>query len=336
MLLYDDRIMATDAKLLLKSAELFSLCTENDLSIVVSRSEFLHLSDGETIFVENDAPERLYLVVRGEVVVRKKDHEGYSVDIARFLTGDCLGELDMFTGENRNASAFALGEATLLAFPARDREFDYIRQEHPGVVARLMNTLLIQTSARIRSVNKLVKENSPLMQDLKKQVYLDKLTGLYNKTFFDETLLQVLSTAEGTTGLLMYKPDNFKVINDHYGHDGGDRVLRHIADGLQEIVPNRDMLFRYMGNENAVILPGAHRDDLEEMADTIGDYLRSIDCESIVGQSAPRLSVSFGLGIAPEHGKTAVELVNAVHPLSLEGRRRGGNFILYPEDRKES
>jgi len=334
--LYDDKKMATDAKPLLQSAELFSLCTDEDLSIIASRSEFLHLSDGDAIFVENEPPERLYLVVRGEVVVRKKDHEGYSVDIARFLPGDCLGELDMFTGENRNASAYALDGATLLAFPAKRRGFDDIREKHPGVVAKLMHTFLVQTSARIRSVNMLVKENSPLVQDLKKQVYVDKLTGLYNKTLFDETLVRVLSKAQGTTGLLMYKPDNFKVINDHYGHDGGDKVLRHIADGLQDIVPNRDMLFRYMGNENAVILPNAQRDNLMEMANIIGDYLRSIDCESIVGQSAPRLSVSFGLGIAPEHGKTAEELVNAVHPLSLEGRRRGGNLILYPEGLRES
>ena len=328
--------MSSNPDLLLKSTALFSTCTDEDLAVIASRSEFLDIPDGETVFTGGDKSERLYIVDSGEIVIRKDNNDGRPVDIARFLAGDYFGELDMFTGESRNAAAYASGDVSLLVFPDGETSFGEILESYPQMSARLLHAFLVQISARIRGVNVLVKENSPLVQELKRQVYVDKLTGLNNKTCFDETFDRILSGDNKTTGLLMFKPDNFKTINDSYGHEAGDKVLRQIADGLCELVPDRDMLFRYMGNENAVILPGAGREEVCRQAEIIGDYLRSIDLAPILDGSSVTLSVSFGLGVFPEHGSDASTLAEAVHPLTLEGRRRGGNLCLFPEDSIES
>lgn len=321
---------------LLKSTALFSTCSDEDLAVIASHSGFLDFSDDAAVFSEGDRPDRLYIIQDGEIVIRKRDDEGSSADIARFLSGDTFGELDMFTGERRNAAAHASGKASLLVFPDGENSFSEILVDHPQVSARLLHAFLVQVSARIRGVNTLVKENSPLVQELKRQVYVDKLTGLNNKTLFDETLNKIMGADGVSTGLLMYKPDNFKAINDNYGHDAGDRVLRFIADGLCEMVSNRDMLFRYMGNENALILPGADRTELLNHAERLGGYLRSMNFKEILGDDSFRLSVSFGLGMAPEHGNDSPSLTAAVHPLTLEGRHRGGNCCFFPEDSRES
>ena len=328
--------MGSDPDVLLKSTALFSSCNDEDLAVIASQSGYLDIPRDAAVFNDGDVPERLYIVDRGEIVIRKNNDEGRTVDIARFLAGDCFGELDMFTGELRNASAFASGDVSLLAFPAGKAHFNEILASYPKVSARLLHAFLVQISARIRGVNVLVKDNSPLVQELKRQVYVDKLTGLYNKTCFDETLSRVIGGDYETTGLLMYKPDNFKEINDTCGHEAGDKVLRHIADGLCELVPDRDMLFRYMGNENALIMPGAGRDELLRQAGIIGDYLRSMDLTKVLNGQSITLSVSFGLGLAPDHGTDAPALAERVHPLALEGRQRGGNLCLFPEDSNES
>lgn len=331
--------MGSDPKRLLKSTALFSSCSDEDLSVIASLSGFIEVEDGETVFTDGEDPERLYVVQTGEIVIRKDNDEGRPVDLARFLSGDCFGELDMFTGELRNAAACSSGKVSLLVFPDTNKRFSDILKSYPEVSARLLHTFLVQISARIRGVNVLVKENSPLVQELKRQVYVDKLTGLYNRTCFDETLSRVLAGQYESVGLLMYKPDNFKEINDSCGHDAGDKVLRYIADGLCELVPDRDMLFRYMGNENAVILPGADRNDLLTLAGKIGDHLRSLNIGSIpgskLGSKSLNLSVSFGLGLVPDHGGDVESLIEKVHPLPLEGRRRGGNLCLFPEDSDE-
>ncbi len=326
--------MESDPYQLLKSTSLFSSCSDEDLAVIASHSAVLESPDGKSVFKSGDNSERLYIVDSGEIVIRKDDDEGRQVDIARFLSGDFFGELDLFTGEKRNASAHASGDVSLLVFPGGKFRFDEILETYPELSARLLHTFLVQISARIRGVNTLVKENSPLVQELKRQAYVDKLTGLNNKTYFEETLDRVINAggSDTTIGLLMYKPDNFKTINDNYGHDTGDKVLRHIADGLCELVPDRDMLFRYMGNENALIFPGSGRAELLKQVEIIGDYLRSINFGEILGDESFRLSVSFGLGIAPEHGSDASALIDAVHPLALEGRRCGGNRCLFPED----
>jgi len=316
---------------LLKSTALFSTCTDKDLATIASYSHFTRLHDGEELFHAGDSPERLYVIDSGEIVIRRFNEGGGFSDIARFLSGDCFGELDMFTGERRNASAIAIGKVYLLEFPGGNDRFEDVLVLHPRVSARLLYAFLIQISAKIREVNTLVKDNSPLIQELKRQVYVDKLTGLNNKTYFEETLTRLISEGK-QVGLLMFKPDNFKEINDTYGHETGDKTLRRIGEELNAIAPSRDLLFRYMGNENAVILPDADRSDLVELAKKIKNALQNLNLSKLLNGNVALLTFSFGLGLAPVHGEDAAALIEAVHSLPLEGRQRGGSVILFPED----
>ncbi len=321
-----------EAVSLIKSTQLFSSCDAHQIDIIAQHSSFREYADGVTIFSENDEGDKLYIAASGEVSIRKIDDDGRQLVLARFLSGDIIGELDMFTGERRSANAVAEGSCRLLVFPDNDISFKDILSRYPAVSASLLNSFLVQISARIRGVNAMVGENSPLVQELKRQVYVDKLTGLNNKTFFEETLEHILEKAEGTTALLMYKPDNFKEINDGYGHDDGDAVLQLIAASLSDFLERRDMLFRYMGNENAIILNDSSREQALETAGKTAEFLRNLSLRKILGNDNFHLSVSFGIGIAPEHGTNASELIEKVHPLPLAGRTLGGNRILFPED----
>jgi diguanylate cyclase (GGDEF)-like protein len=324
--------MVSETKRLLKTTALFSSCPDEDINEIAVLSGEMKMKDGEKVFDAGDPAERLYLVRSGEVVIRKDDGEGHDLDIARFLPGDYFGELDMFTGQIRNARATASGETSLFCFPGDGRRFSELSELTPAASARLFHSFLIQISARIRGINALVKENSPLVRELKRQVYVDKLTGLFNKTCFEETLARCLDGSHEHIGLLMYKPDNFKEINDTAGHEAGDKVLRFIGEALSDFVPDRDMLFRYMGNENALILPEADRTDLVRWAREIGGFLRGLDLSPILGNRDFALSVSFGLALSPDHGSDVAALVETAHPLTLEGRRKGGNCCLFPED----
>ncbi len=323
--------MHRNAWQLLKKSSLFSSCSAEDLDEILALSGRVEFRKDECIFSAGDASESLYVVEDGEVLIRRRDDEGRQVDIARFLPGDFFGELDMITGESRNASAYSAVDSTLLVFPGEGRTYDNLPQLPSLTRARLLHSFLVQISARIRSTNDLVKENSPVVQELKRQVYVDKLTGLSNRTCFDEQLAGQL--ASGTkTGLIMFKPDNFKTINDTFGHEAGDKVLRLTAERLSEWVPDRSMLFRYMGNENALIFSNSSREQLSDMSRQIGLFLLGMDLSSVTGNEQIRLSASFGMVLSPEHGSSAESLVEMAHSLTMEGRRRGGNKALFPED----
>jgi len=120
--------------------------------------------------------------------------------------------------------------------------------------------------------------------------YKDPLTSLYNKRFFYEMLelnLRCAKRSNSRLGLLLIDIDNFKNLNDTYGHISGDRALCRIAEILQEEVRESDIVARWGGDEFAIILPNTD----EEKAYTVAERLRvAIERENI-----PHLTISVGI-----------------------------------------
>ncbi|MCG8452231.1 MAG: GGDEF domain-containing protein [Spirochaetales bacterium] len=326
--------MSNDAMTHLRAAPLFSTCSNEDLSIISSLCESRKIEDNGVVFSTGDPADRFYVVQSGEVAIRKSDEEGSWRDIARFREGDCIGELDFFVSGNRNADAMAAGDVVLLEFPGGGRCLKDVIDAHPSVTARLYRAFLIGISARIRGANSLVKENSPLVQELRRQVYEDKLTGLNNRTRFQEVLNQQLKecTPTAPVGLLMFKPDNFKTFNDSFGHEVGDQLLKHMARVLKGLELDKDQIFRYTGNENAVIFSNTSQEELLQWSQIIGDTMRSLDFSGIIPSTSLRLSMSFGMVLAPVHGTNQEDLVETAHELVMQGRKLGGNHAFFPKE----
>ncbi|HEY1406981.1 MAG TPA: GGDEF domain-containing protein, partial [Spirochaetota bacterium] len=185
---------------------------------------------------------------------------------------------------------------------------------------------------RIRNANSLIKENSPWVQELKRQVYGDKLTGLFNKTYLEEELPGILKDPSVPASLLLMKPDNFKYVNDTFGHEAGDGSLRLMAAELTRKVGDRGICLKYMGNELGVIMPGTDTKSAFEKSVEIRDSFNNLDISSVTGGAPVRLTVSIGIATYPAHGTNAESIISAAHALPLVGRERGGNKILFPED----
>ncbi|OQX29949.1 MAG: hypothetical protein B0D92_01035 [Spirochaeta sp. LUC14_002_19_P3] len=323
--------MNADINKLLRSSKMFSDFHPADIAIMKSLSEEYDYADGETVFQAGDSSSQFFIILEGVIAIRSLENKTHQVDIARYLAGDCVGELDFFTKEPRSASAVAIGATKLLAFPHTNSSLSDIIQKLPQASAHLIHGFLAHFSSRIRKANTFVKSNSLLVRELKKQVYVDKLTGLLNRINFEESLKSILDK-NAVVGLLMYKVDNFKRINDEYGHEIGDKMLQYIAENLSSAVPDTELLFRYAGNENAVILPEASRNTLWDSGMQIGNFLRKLDLTPVLGETNIALSISVGLTLSPDHGNEAKNLIESAHALTLEGRRRGGNLTLFPED----
>lgn len=100
----------------------------------------------------------------------------------------------------------------------------------------------------------------------------DPLTGLYNRGVFDERLASEVAFARrhgSALGVVMIDVDHFKSVNDNYGHAVGDAVLRSVAERLQTCVRTEDVTARYGGEELSVIVRGADRNGLAQLAERI-------------------------------------------------------------------
>jgi diguanylate cyclase (GGDEF)-like protein len=162
--------------------------------------------------------------------------------------------------------------------------------------------------------------NAIRFTEAREQAELDSLTGLHNRRLFYEFLGREIARAERYerfVSLIVFDLDDFKRINDRIGHLGGDGVLTDVADRVRGVVRATDIPCRVGGDEFAVILPEASRDDAELLADRIGLAIR--------GQKIEKIGVlKISAGVAElRPGDTAADLFNRADEALLRAKSSG-------------
>ena len=137
--------------------------------------------------------------------------------------------------------------------------------------------------------------NSLNHEDLQRVAALDPLTGVYNRRFGLQRLTEEFgrSIRSGDPlGVLMLDLDHFKAVNDTYGHLVGDRVLQTVVRAARQVLREGDVLLRYGGEEFVIVLPGAGRDDLVQMAERV----RRAVAEAEITEAGQRIPVTVSIG----------------------------------------
>ena len=174
-------------------------------------------------------------------------------------------------------------------------------------------------------------DNAKLLSILEQQALTDPLTGLYNHRHFQERLrseLERASRSKDSTALLLLDIDDFKKVNDVYGHSVGDKILVALAESLKETVRASDVPCRIGGEEFAVILPSCDAGDALGLATRLLNNFAELDFDDVGG-----VSVSLGISQGPEHAMNARELLTYAEAAMLTAKAKGGNrVILFDEE----
>jgi diguanylate cyclase (GGDEF)-like protein len=172
----------------------------------------------------------------------------------------------------------------------------------------------------------LAMDNAHIRAKLEHQASTDALTGLYNHRTFHERIRQELmraSTEQDTVALVMLDMDDFKKVNDVYGHGVGDQVLLQVADVLRASVRSSDVVCRVGGEEFAIVMPSGDLRSAVALAERIGERLGTIDAHA-----AGRLTVSTGIAVGPLHAANPRELVACAEATMMTAKARGKGLVL--------
>ena len=161
-------------------------------------------------------------------------------------------------------------------------------------------------------------------------LYTDSLTGIANRRIFLESLGGAISLAQRRQtplSIIMADLDNFKSVNDTFGHNAGDQVLQAFATLLMENSRQEDLIARWGGEEFIMMLPGTSAKE----AIVFGERLRHRLNEITFLDSGIRLTASFGVS-AYQPGETSTSFIEMADQALYEAKRLGKNQVIILED----
>ncbi|MCP5169593.1 MAG: EAL domain-containing protein [Hahellaceae bacterium] len=175
-----------------------------------------------------------------------------------------------------------------------------------------------------------------LQQQLQQQAISDPLTGLLNRSGFQKQLYDALERAKrlNTKLAVIYMDlDGFKRINDTFGHDKGDQLLREVARRLSEVKRSYDALARLGGDEFTMVLDNLkHSEDAARIAQKL---LEALKPPYLIDDIKLTVPASLGLANFPNAGETADELMQAADMAMYEAKSQGHNLYRFYDENME-
>jgi diguanylate cyclase (GGDEF)-like protein len=191
---------------------------------------------------------------------------------------------------------------------------------------------------RVRLCRAFVNFTAPMLQNIRytkqlsQEAIVDELTGLHNRRFLEGHLAKQLAMAARygqPLAVLMLDIDHFKEVNDRFGHDVGDSVLRSFASCLSRAVRASDVVARWGGEEFVVVLPSTDARSAQALAEKIRTAVERLRFDDLVPGLAG-VTVSIGAASFPEHAKHPEVLMKSADLALYRAKERGRNRVEAP------
>ncbi len=176
----------------------------------------------------------------------------------------------------------------------------------------------------------LIIDKIKLFEETKRLSITDGLTGLFNTRYFYSQLdveIARINRYGGSCSVVLFDIDNFKALNDTYGHQAGDEVLHDLAVIFRMVSRETDIVVRYGGEEFTIILPNTYEEDAVFLADRIR---RDVEQSTFLRNHYGGTSITLSGGIAsyPRNASDARSLLNAADQALYAAKASGKNIVL--------
>ncbi|MCC7167124.1 MAG: diguanylate cyclase, partial [Rhodospirillales bacterium] len=184
---------------------------------------------------------------------------------------------------------------------------------------------------------KLALSNIELRRELQEQAIRDPLTGLFNRRYLNEELVRQMARIErgGTTlALAVIDLDHFKRLNDGYGHEMGDQVLKALGQELRQSTRRSDIACRMGGEEFIVLMPDTEAQGAIQCLEVVRERFRARLFEH-GGKSIGPVTMSVGLALSPKNAQQSEALIRVADQALYDAKAQGRDRIVLAADRQK-
>lgn len=197
------------------------------------------------------------------------------------------------------------------------------RGEQINDLQRLAESIASQLSLTIN--------NFSLRESLRRQSIQDVLTGLYNRRYLEDHLPNEVERARRKArdiSIVLLDVDHFKILNDDYGHDVGDQVLKKLGEIITRQIRSTDMACRYGGEEILLIMPETSTETALARAENLRQMIDESLTVTVEATGIARITVSMGVATYPQHAMTTEALVKAADEALYAAKNAGRNRVV--------
>jgi diguanylate cyclase (GGDEF)-like protein len=203
-----------------------------------------------------------------------------------------------------------------------------------GLLARRFQEMATRIRDANREMERVVDERTRELQAanaaLREMSIMDGLTGIHNRRSFDRDFAALIREAEagqGTFSLVMLDLDHFKLYNDTYGHSEGDRLLKRMSDVLSDSVREEDRVYRYGGEEFAILCPDTDREAAAAATERVLERVRSL---AIPFPQSPHGVATISAGVAQytPQASSGEALIKAADEKLYQAKHAGRDRLL--------
>jgi diguanylate cyclase (GGDEF)-like protein len=167
-------------------------------------------------------------------------------------------------------------------------------------------------------------------QDLRHKSFVDELTGIFNYRYLEQRMREEYERTRrhgGRTAVLFMDLDGFKKVNDRFGHELGNTVLRELAHLLLEQTRHSDVLGRMGGDEFLALLPETPREEARLLAERITEAVRQYRFELEDNGEVDFVRISVGVAAYPDNGETMDRVMAAADQAVYKSKQQGGDSV---------
>ncbi|MDR1318001.1 MAG: cyclic nucleotide-binding domain-containing protein [Treponema sp.] len=319
----------------IQKAELFSTLLPKEINFVVSHSSMLQLRRGGCLFGPGERAAHFYMLIKGGIRVFKSRSDGGEDEMARFTSGDTIGDFDFARGAAYDAYAEAVEDSVLAMFPAYGSTMENFSLEEPHTTSRIFLSSIVMMTERIKSTQKLIVENMSWVQELHRRAYEDPGTGLWKQAFLTDEINRIL---EDPTSLIMLKPDRFKILVDSRGHGAGDEAMVRIAMVLKNITrrTGRGWPLRFKSNEVGILINKCGVPQAGKIAVELAKSIAALEPVSARDDipSFP-FTATVAYSVWPGDDMAWDSLFGGTYDLLMDTWRAGGNQVVHHHKEKK-